>query len=64
MIHMADDNPTIEDLQKQIDRLESELDEAMAVVNEINMIKRACRHMGQKLADENGDALADWWWLV
>ena len=64
MILMADENPTVEDLQKQIDRLESELDDAINVVNQIESIKRACQHMAQKLADKNGDALADWWWPV
>ena len=62
MIHMADDNPTNEELQKRIDTLEQELDDLQATLNRVLKIENACKNMAQKLATERGDALADWWW--
>ena len=61
---MTDEDPTNADLEKRIDTLETELDEMQSKLNRLLEIEEACRNMAQKLADKNGDALADWWWPV
>jgi prefoldin subunit 5 len=60
---MSDEAPTLEDLQKQIDQLESEIQELMGEFSKVLGISRAVEHIAQRLADQNGDALADWWWI-
>ena len=60
---MADDDPTIEDLQKQIDMLNTDLDEMMKATREALSLAKACEHMASKLAEKFDESLADWWWL-
>lgn len=64
MIHMADENPTIEDLLKKIEVLEGEMDELQGLVQRLLKIEKACYDMAQKLANKHGDALIDWWCVV
>ena len=58
---MADEDPTIEDLQKQIETLEADFDELQTLVRRLLGIEKACAELAQKLATERGEALADWW---
>tara|TARA_R100000541_G_scaffold1884_1_gene6886 strand:+ start:937 stop:1122 length:186 start_codon:yes stop_codon:yes gene_type:complete len=60
---MDDEIPTVEDLQKQIDQLESEVQELMGEVAKALSMKRAVEHIAQRLATFHNEPLADWWWL-
>tara|TARA_R110002167_G_scaffold365260_1_gene589353 strand:- start:492 stop:674 length:183 start_codon:yes stop_codon:yes gene_type:complete len=60
---MADNDPTIEDLQKQMDELNAYLEEIMTTTREVLTLAKACEHMAQKLAEKFNEPLADWWWL-
>tara|TARA_R110000803_G_scaffold38441_3_gene83072 strand:+ start:10764 stop:10946 length:183 start_codon:yes stop_codon:yes gene_type:complete len=60
---MADSDPTIEDLQKQMDELNAYLEEIMTTTREVLILAKACEHMAQKLAEKFNEPLADWWWL-
>ena len=64
MIHMTDEDPTIEDLQNRIDILEGELDEMQGKIDRLTKIEKACHDMAQKLADKFETSLSDWWWPV
>jgi|14BtaG_2_1085337.scaffolds.fasta_scaffold01405_12 predicted nuclease with TOPRIM domain len=58
---MADKDPTIEDLQKQIETLEADVDELRERLRRIEGIEKACYDLAQKLAKERGEPLIDWW---
>lgn len=58
---MTDEDPTIEDLQKQIETLEADVDELQALVKRLLGIEKACAELAQKLAAERGEALVNWW---
>lgn len=64
MILMADEDPTIEELQTKIEILEGELDEMSGKVDRLEKVEKACQDMAQKLADKFKDSLSDWWWPV
>ena len=64
MILMADEDPTIEELQTKIEILEGELDEIAGKVDRLEKVEKACQDMAQKLADKFKDSLSDWWWPV
>ena len=61
---MADETPTIEDLQKTIEILEGEIDEMQGKIDRLIKLEQACHDMGQKLADKFKTPLSDWWWPV
>jgi prefoldin subunit 5 len=60
---MTDETPTIEDLQRQIDQLESEMQELMEEVSKVLNMGKAVEHIAQRLATSHKEPLADWWWL-
>ena len=67
---MTDDDPTIKDLQdemnnlqQQMDELNAELEEVLKASREAISLAKACEHMAQKLAERFNEPLADWWWL-
>lgn len=64
MILMADEDPTIEELQTKIEILEGELDEMAGKVDRLEKVEKACQDMAKKLADKFKDSLSDWWWPV
>jgi len=67
---MTDDDPTIKDLQdemnnlqQQMDELNAELEEVLKASREVLSISKACEHMASKLAEKFNEPLADWWWI-
>ena len=63
MILMTND-PTNAHLEKKIEILEQELDELQTKIERLLKIEGACKELAQKIANERGDPLADWWWPV
>ena len=63
---MADETPTIddiEDLRKQMDILEAEMQEMMKATSEILNIATACEAMAARLAAKFEESVSDWWWI-
>lgn len=58
---MTDEGPTVEDLQKQIETLEADVDELRERLRRMEGIEKSCYDLAQKLAKERGEALIDWW---